>query len=107
MRQDPVSTTVNLHKNGVVVVQGLLSHIQKSFLRIKDRAQHEKVNLCDSPLDTKEAENQHPPSYPADKQPPEESDWDDPDHTQLSLLHCSFSDMKVKFTQLEIELVQL
>lgn len=87
-----VMITANLYKNGTVMIQGKLKQFEKDFLQIKEKAQLNKI----SPNTQKCAE-----------EPSTSSHQSRDDSEEISLLHSIISDMKEKFREMELELVQL
>ncbi|XP_078023017.1 uncharacterized protein LOC144462725 [Epinephelus lanceolatus] len=97
---DTFMMTVNLHKNGTIMVQGNLKLFEMDFLLIKERAQQERSSSTDS--------SQVPaPSCLTTEQPPEEKEPTSPEQVQDPQLNRTITELKVKFTELERELVQL
>ncbi|KAF4099779.1 hypothetical protein G5714_019905 [Onychostoma macrolepis] len=91
-----VMITANLYKNGTVMIQGNLKQSEKDFLQIKGKAQLNKT----SPNTLKQAEDTSISTH----QSTNEQSRDD---SEISLLHSIISDMKEKFREMELELVQL
>ncbi|KAJ8273846.1 hypothetical protein GJAV_G00106140 [Gymnothorax javanicus] len=95
-------TEVNLYKNGTIMVQGNLKLFEIDFLLIKERAQQERSSSTDS---SQTLPDTH--SCLTTEQPPEEKEPTSPEHVQDPQLNHTITDLKVKFTDLERELVQL
>ncbi|KAF3856598.1 hypothetical protein F7725_017321, partial [Dissostichus mawsoni] len=93
---DTVMTTVNMYKNGTVMVQGNLTPFELDFLLIKERAQQEKSAPTDNNHTLPETDTTPTSGCPLltlrRRSPP---------------LDRAITDLKVKFTELERELVQL
>lgn len=87
-----VTITANLYKNGTVMIQGKLKQFEKDFLQIKEKAQLSKI----SPNTQKSAEDTSTSSHQSRD-----------DSEKISLPHSIISDMKEKFREMELELVQL
>ena len=102
--EDPdfVMTTVNLYKNGTSMVQGNLKQFELDFPLIKERAQQEKSTPTDNSHTLPATD-----TIPTTDQPPEENRPTNPEQAQDPQLNHTITDMKVKFTELERELVQL
>ena len=99
---DSVMTTFNLYKNGTVMVQGNLKQFELDFPLIKERAQQEKSTPTDNSHTLPATD-----TIPTTDQPPEENRPTNPEQAQDPQLNHTITDMKVKFTELERELVQL
>jgi len=98
--EDPdsdVTITANLYKNGTVMIQGKLKQFEKDFLQIKVKAQLNKT----SPITQKCADD---PSTSSHQSTAEQSR---DDSEEISLLHSIINDMKEKFREMELELVEL
>lgn len=95
--ESDVMITANLYKNGTVMIQGNLKKIEKDFLQIKRKAQLNKT----SPNTLKQPENTSISSHQATNEQSRD------DSEDISLLHSIISDMKEKFREMELELVQL
>ncbi|XP_051516504.1 uncharacterized protein PF3D7_1120000-like isoform X2 [Myxocyprinus asiaticus] len=91
--------TANLYKNGTVMIQGNLKLFEKDFLQIKGKAQLNKI----SPNTLKQAEDTS--TSTSTHQSTIEQSRDDSE--EISLPHNIISDMKEKFREMELELVQL
>ncbi|KAI9535930.1 hypothetical protein NQZ68_039030 [Dissostichus eleginoides] len=99
---DTVMTTVNMYKNGTVMVQGNLTPFELDFLLIKERAQQEKSAPTDNNHTLPETDTT-PTSGCPPADPEEEPTGPEPDPQ----LDRAITDLKVKFIELERELVQL
>ncbi|KAL1261429.1 hypothetical protein QQF64_006694 [Cirrhinus molitorella] len=95
--ESDVMITANLYKNGTVMIQGNLKTFEKDFLQIKKKAQLNKT--CPNTL--KQAENTSISTHQATYEQSRD------DSEDISLLHSIISDMKEKFREMELELVQL
>ncbi|KAI9538426.1 hypothetical protein NQZ68_014170 [Dissostichus eleginoides] len=102
---DTVMTTVNMYKNGTVMVQGNLTPFELDFLLIKERAQQEKSAPTDNNHTLPETDTTPTSGCPAAD--PEEKEPTGPEPAQDPQLDRAITDLKVKFTELERELVQL
>lgn len=95
-------TTVNLYKNGTVMVQGNLKLFKMDFPLIKERAKQEKASSTDIP--------QILPKFTCSEtteQPYEEKEPTSPEQLQDPQLNLTITDLKVKFTDLERDMVHL
>ncbi|KAK1901105.1 Dynactin subunit 1 [Dissostichus eleginoides] len=98
-------TTVNMYKNGTVMVQGNLTPFELDFLLIKERAQQGKSAPTDNNHTLPETDTTPTSGCPAAD--PEEKEPTGPEPAQDPQLDRAITDLKVKFTELERELVQL
>lgn len=94
-----VMITANLYKNGTVMIQGKLKQFEKDFLLIKEKAQQNKI----SPKTQKIIPN----TQKCAEEPSTSSHQSRDDSEEICLLHSIISDMKEKFREMELELVQL
>ncbi|KAF3855955.1 hypothetical protein F7725_016678, partial [Dissostichus mawsoni] len=99
---DTVMTTVNMYKNGTVMVQGNLTPFELDFLLIKERAQQEKSAPTDNNHTLPETDTTPTSGCPAAD--PEEKEPTGPEPAQDPQLDRAITDLKVKFTELEREL---
>lgn len=88
---DSVMITTNLYKNGTVMIHGNLKQFEKDFLQIKEKAQQNKSN----PTTLKQS---------ADTFTCQSTNND---NEEISLLHNIICDMKEKFREMELEVIQL
>ncbi len=95
--ESDVMITANLYKNGTVMIQGNLKKFEKDFLQIKRKAQLNKT----SPNTLKQPENTSISTHQATNEQSRD------DSEDISLLHSIINDMKEKFREMELELVQL
>ncbi|KAK9953860.1 hypothetical protein ABG768_015980 [Culter alburnus] len=92
-----VMITVNLYKNGTVMIEGNLKQFEKDFLQIKGKGQLNKI----SPNTLKQAEDTSTSTHQSTKEQSRD------DSEEISLLHSIINDMKEKFREMELKLVQL
>ncbi|KAI4798539.1 hypothetical protein KUCAC02_021970 [Chaenocephalus aceratus] len=102
---DTVMTTVNIYKNRTVMVQGNFTQCGLDFLLIKERAQQEKSAPTENNHTLPETDTT--PTSGCPTADPEEGEPAGPEQAQDPQLNHTITDLKVKFTELERELVQL
>ena len=104
--EDPDSpmTSVNIYKNGTVMVQGNLRQFELDFPLIKERAQQEKSPPPEDIHTLPDTDTTSTPTCPPADQKNEPSSSE---HAQDPKLTSIITDMKVKFSELERDLVQL
>jgi len=102
---DTVMTTVNMYKNGTVMVQGNLTQFELDFLLIKERAQQEKSAPTENNHTLPETDTT--PTSGCPTADPEERELSGPEQAQDPPLNHTITDLKVKFTEMERELIQL
>lgn len=93
------TTTINLYKTGTITVQGDVRQFTKDFSEVRDKAQLQKNAATSCASQGEQLQND-----PSDERSNEDSE---PDIKETSLLHHSLATMKLQFTRLEVELVQL
>ncbi len=100
--EDPESVviTVNIYKNGTVMVQGDLRQFEKDFQTMKEKAQRENTTLSETVQEDKTSSS----SCTSSEAPESESN---PSCSEQAQIHHTMNIMKEQFTQLEIELVHL
>ncbi|XP_067310538.1 mediator of RNA polymerase II transcription subunit 15-like [Pseudorasbora parva] len=98
--QDPDSTvmTVNIYKNGTVMVQGNLTLFQADFRAIGDTVRHEKALLSE-----RLSSDQNPQTSTSDPRPTSADITEKPSSTLLKSIPL----LQEHFTKLEMEMVQL
>lgn len=104
---DSVMMTVNIYKNGTIMVQGNRKQFESDFILIKKRAQQEKSAPTVNTHILPDTDTTPTSSCPTRDQPPQENEPTSPEQVQDPQLNHTINDIKVKFTELERELVQL
>ncbi|KAK7889698.1 hypothetical protein WMY93_025258 [Mugilogobius chulae] len=100
--KDPDTTmmTANVYKNGTILIQGNIKQFEIDFLCIKERAQHEKATSNDI-----SQTQPHNTCSQTTEQPPEEKEPTSSEQPQDPQLNLAITNLMVKFTELEREVV--
>ncbi|KAG9265453.1 hypothetical protein AMEX_G18137 [Astyanax mexicanus] len=115
---ETVMTTINIYKNGTLMVQGNLSEFEKSFGRLREAAEEERGRDNILQEEKSDCPPQHNTTTQSSAQTSSQSSDQTSDQTsaqeqkdigqdQLTPLHTSITLLKGHFTQLEGEIVQL